>query len=89
MKTDNQPLQAKANAYRAKMFRAINARKYHVKLARKFLRDESYHNEKYRIHLEAVLKFHKLANYNRSKSIELGRIVLQNMEERIAIKASD
>lgn len=81
MKTDNQPLQAIANAYRAKMFRAINARKYHVRLARRFLRKETQNMERYHMHVVLVLQFHMLANYNRSKSIEFGNIVIENQKK--------
>lgn len=78
MPTNNQPLQSIANAYRAKMFRAINGRNYHLKLAKMFLKQQPPNKEKSQLHMDVMSRFNELANYNQVKSIKFGNIVKEN-----------
>ena len=80
MPNNNQPLQSIANAYRAKMFRAINGRKYHVKLAGVFFKQKPPDMDKYQLHNDVGIKFNDIANYNRDKSIEFGNKVKENQD---------
>ena len=77
---DNQPFQAVANAYRAKMFRAINAIAYHEKIILKL--SSMYPLEKVdgRIlsHNEQITIFKKIEVYNRKKAQYFGGIVTLN-----------
>lgn len=69
---DNKPAQRLANAARAKMFRAVDAKRHHQKVADYYA--EINNIEKLKIHVDMVEYFNKIANHYQKLSEEYGSL---------------